>query len=65
MLSEIPEREIESDTSKMSAQKRGKTHNKPFFEIERLKKNFLCQLESFAEWLKDLNRRFTAVHTTI
>ena len=39
--------------------------DKPFFQVERLKKNFLHQLKRFAEWFEDLNHCTAAVHSAI
>ena len=49
----------------MSGQKRGKANHAPFLEIERLKKDFLHQLERFAKRLEDLNPRLFAIHGAI
>ena len=46
-------------------EKRSETDDEPLFEVERLKQNFLCQFESLAEWLEDLDLRFATVHATI
>src|SRR5262249_25738909 len=43
-------------------QPRSKANDKPFFQIEWLKKNLLHQLERFSKRLEDLDVRFGPVH---
>ena len=44
---------------------RREADHQPFLQVERLKKNFLHQLERLAEWREDLDLVATAVHGTI
>src|SRR5262245_55937263 len=46
----------------MAGQKRGETDDQPFFEIERLKQDFLHQLERFAKRFEDFDFGFDPVH---
>ena len=55
-------RKIKSDSAKMAGEKRCETDDQPFFEIERLKQNFLHQLERFPKRLEDFDLGFDAVH---
>jgi hypothetical protein len=58
------ESEIVASTPEIRKPRR-KAYYEPLFQIKRPKENFLCQLESFAEWLKDLDLRFATIHVMI
>jgi hypothetical protein len=47
--------EVATSTGAKVCKPRSETDYEPFFQIERLKKNFLHQFERFAEWLEDFD----------
>jgi hypothetical protein len=54
--------EIEANTCQMPGQERRETNYKPSFQVERLKKNLVRQLERFAEWFEDFDLGSDTVH---